>query len=335
MKLTIQLTDHSYDVIIEEGCIYNVSRYVNLKRNIFIITDTGVPHAIIDSLHSQFKSAYVYTLEAGEQSKNFENYENILKKLLELNFTRKDLIIAVGGGVVGDLSGFVAASYMRGIDFINIPTTSLSQIDSSIGGKVGINLNQVKNIVGAFYHPKLVLIDPSVLKTLPKRHLYNGLVEAIKAGLIYDSSLFEIFEQDDYLDYLEEIIIKALLVKKAIIEKDEKEQNLRKILNFGHTIGHAIESLTGFKDLYHGECVALGMLAMIEDKHLKERVLKVFKKLDLKTEIDLNTEDLYHLVLKDKKSNMNSISIVTVNKCGEAILKEIPHSDILTYLERL
>lgn len=335
MKLTIQLTDHSYDVLIEEGCIHNVSRYVDMRRNIFIITDTGVPQTLIRSVQSQSPNAYVYTLEAGEQSKNFKNYENILKKLLELNFTRKDLIIAVGGGVVGDLSGFVAASYMRGIDFINIPTTSLSQIDSSIGGKVGINLNQVKNIVGAFYHPKLVLIDPSVLKTLPKRHLYNGLVEAIKAGLIYDSSLFEIFEQVDFLDSIETILIKSLMVKKDIVEKDEKEQNLRKILNFGHTIGHAIESLTGFKDLYHGECVALGMLAMIDDKHLKERVLKVFKKLDLKTEIDLNKEDLYRLILKDKKSNMNSISIVTVNKCGEAILKEIPHSDILTYLERL
>lgn len=335
MKLTIQLTDHSYDVIIEEGCIHNVSRYVDLKRNIFIITDTGVPRSLIETVHSQSPNAHVYTLEAGEQSKNFENYEKLLKKLLELNFTRKDLIIAVGGGVVGDLSGFVAASYMRGIDFINIPTTSLSQIDSSIGGKVGINLNQVKNIVGAFYHPKLVLIDPSVLKTLPKRHLNNGLVEAIKAGLIYDSSLFEIFEQDDYLDDIETILIKSLMVKKDIVEKDEKEQNLRKILNFGHTIGHAIESLTGFKDLYHGECVALGMLAMIEDNQLRERVLKVFKKLELQSKIDLNKEDLYRLIFKDKKSTMHSISIVTVNKCGEAILKEIPHSDILTYLERL
>ncbi len=335
MKLNINLSHSTYDILIEPGCLNNVSRYVNLKRNIFIITDTGVPSQYLDTLLSQCNSAHVEIVQSGEGAKSFEVYEKLLRKLLELKFTRKDLIIALGGGVIGDLSGFVASSYMRGIDFISIPTTSLSQIDSSIGGKVAINLDKVKNIVGAFYHPKMVFIDTDTLKTLPKRHFTAGLVEALKAGLIYDKELFELFEKEDYLDHLEEIITAALKVKKEVVQIDEKEQNLRKILNFGHTIGHAIESYYGLKDLYHGECVAIGMLAMIENKNLKQRVLNVYEKMGLKTYVDFDSEKIYQLMLKDKKAEQNSITIVCVEDCGKAELKQIEFEALKIYINRL
>lgn len=335
MKLNINLTHTDYDILIEPGCLNNVSRYVNLQRNIFIITDNGVPKAYLDTLLSQCENAYYHIVEKGEGAKSFEVYETLLKKLLELNFTRKDLIIALGGGVIGDLAGFVASTYMRGIDFISIPTTSLSQIDSSIGGKVAINVDKVKNIVGAFYHPKMVFIDTDCLKSLPQRHLMAGLVEAVKAGLIYDKKLFELFEEDDYLNHLEEIIIRALQVKKEVVQIDEKEQNLRKILNFGHTLGHAIETFYNLSELYHGECVALGTLAMLEDDHLKDRVIKVYQKMGLKTSVEFDKEQIYQLMLKDKKATKNNITIVTVKHCGKAELKDIEFDELKEYINKI
>lgn len=335
MKLNINLAHTSYDILIEKDCIQNVSRYVNLKRNIFIVMDKGVPTQYLETLLKQCEHANYIVVEQGEGSKSFEVYELILKKLLELKFTRTDLLIALGGGVIGDLCGFVASSYMRGIDFISIPTTSLSQIDSSIGGKVAINLDHVKNIVGAFYHPKMVFIDTNLLKTLPNRQLMNGLVEALKAGLIYDETLFNLFEKDNYLDYLDEIITRSLAVKKDVVEKDEKEQHLRKILNFGHTLGHAIESYYGLSELYHGECVAIGMLGMLEDEALKNRVLKIYEKMGLKTKVDFDLEAIYQLMLKDKKATKNNITIVTVKKCGQAELKEIEFEALKTYINKI
>ena len=335
MKLNINLSHSSYDILIEPGCLNNVSRYVNLKRNIFIVTDNGVPKDYLDALLAQCENAHYHIVDQGEGAKSFQVYETLLRKLLDLKFTRKDLIIALGGGVIGDLSGFVAATYMRGIDFISIPTTSLSQIDSSIGGKVAINVDQVKNIVGAFYHPKMVFIDTNTLKTLPNRHLMAGLVEAVKAGLIYDAKLFELFEKDNYLEHLEEIMIRALQVKKEVVQIDEKEENLRKILNFGHTIGHAIESYYGLKDLYHGECVAIGMLPMLEDDAIKNRVLKIYEKMGLKTSVEFDKEKIYELMLKDKKATKDNITIVTVKKCGYAELKEIEFKTLKDYINKL
>ncbi len=220
---------------------------------IFILSDDAVPKCHQQTVQQQFPDSYLHIVKHGEGAKSFAVLEDCLTQMLRQNFSRKDLVIALGGGVIGDLAGFVAATYMRGIDFINIPTTTLSQIDSSIGGKVAINLDGIKNCVGAFYQPKMVLIDPLVLNTLPKRHFYNGLVEAVKAGLIQDEELFTLFERDE-LD-IEQIIYRSLLVKKYVVEQDETEQGLRKILNFGHTIGHAYESYYQLHDYYHGECV--------------------------------------------------------------------------------
>ena len=216
---------------------------------------------------------------------------------------------------------------MRGIDFIQIPTTTLSQIDSSIGGKVAINLDDVKNIVGAFYQPKAVFIDTDTLLTLPKRHFYNGLVEALKAGLIYDEKLFALFEEEDIPAHLEEIIYHALCVKKAVVEADEKELGLRKILNFGHTIGHAIESYYHLSQYLHGECVAMGMLYFMSED-VQKRVLPIYKRMHLQSDVPYDSDEVFEILCKDKKASGDHVTVVKVNTIGKAELKEWKLSDV-------
>lgn len=333
MKLQVNLTHKQYDIIIERGVLSRVGEFTDLNRKVLVISDDGVPTEYVDTVLAQCKQGYSVVVKQGEGAKSFPVYEMLCKKLLELNFSRTDCIIALGGGVIGDLSGFVAATYLRGIEFIGIPTTTLSQIDSSIGGKVAINLENVKNMVGNFYHPSAVLIDPDTLRTLPKRHFSNGLVEAVKAGLIYDESILTLFEENDPADVIEEIIYRSLLVKKDVVEKDEKEQNLRKILNFGHTLGHGIETVYGLRDLLHGECVAIGMIPMLEDEALKERVLKIYKKLNLKSDIDYNADEVYHVMAKDKKVQGSTITVVKVKEAYHARLEKIPTEDLHQYLK--
>ena len=226
MQLSVNLKEKSYDIIIEHGVLNRIGNFADLNRKVLIISDTGVPMEYVNTIMKQCPQGYYHIVQQGEGAKSFPVYEELCRKLLELNFTRTDCIIALGGGVIGDLAGFVASTYLRGIEFIGIPTTTLSQIDSSIGGKVAINLEHVKNIIGCFYHPSVVLIDPETLKTLPKRHFVNGLVEAVKAGLIYDASILDLFEHGNPETQVDEIIYRSLLVKKAVVEQDEKEQNI-------------------------------------------------------------------------------------------------------------
>lgn len=335
MELRVNLTHKSYDIIIEHGVLHRIGAYINLNRKVLVISDDGVPQEYVDAVLNQCVDGYSVVVQQGEGAKSFPVYQMLCEKLLDLNFGRKDLIIALGGGVIGDLSGFVAATYMRGIEFIGIPTTTLSQIDSSIGGKVAINLEKVKNIVGSFYHPSVVLIDPDTLASLPPRHFANGLVEAVKAGLIYDASILDLFEQNDPKDVVDEIIYRSLLVKKAVVEQDEKEEHLRKILNFGHTIGHGIETVYGLHDLLHGECVAIGMIPMLEDEKLKERVLRIYKKLGLKSEIDYDPEAVYDVMTKDKKVKGNTITVVKVEEAGHARLEDIELDELHWYLREV
>ena len=238
MKLSVDLKTSPYDIIIEKGALNRAGRELNLDRKVMIVTDSGVPEEYAKKIASQSKEGVIETVIMGEGSKELGTYEALLGELLNNDFTRKDCVVAVGGGVIGDLAGFVAASYMRGIDFYNVPTTVLASVDSSIGGKTAVNFRGVKNIVGAFYQPKKVLIDPDVFKTLPKRQISNGLSEAVKMSLTFDKELFEYFEKGvDYND-LTEIIYKSLDIKRKVVEADEKENGLRKVLNFGHTLGH-------------------------------------------------------------------------------------------------
>lgn len=323
MKLHMNLGENSYDIYLERGILHKLQDYVDLQRKVCIITDNGVPSIYAETVKQQCKEGYIYTVVSGEESKSLQVFEQICTFMLAHNFSRKDCVIAVGGGVCGDLSGYVAASYMRGIDFIQIPTTSLSQIDSSIGGKVAINLSKVKNIIGAFYQPCAVFIDPNTLETLPQRHFYNGLVEALKAGLIYDETLFSLFENGNIQANLEEIIYRSLCVKKDVVEKDPKEQGLRKILNFGHTIGHAIESYYHLDTYLHGECVAMGMLYFLDNETLKQRVQAIYQNLHIPETPNFDSDKVFQYLTKDKKASGKSITIVKVAEIGKAELEEV------------
>lgn len=332
MKISVDLKENSYDILIEEGILNKIGKYINLDRKVMIVTDSGVPNEYADTILKQTPMGSKIVINQGEESKSFSVYENICKRLLEENFHRKDLIIALGGGVVGDLAGFCAATYMRGIDFVNIPTTTLSQIDSSIGGKTAINLGNTKNIIGAFYQPKKVFIDFETLKSLSKRNFNNGMIEALKAGLIYDKDIFELFENGDIEKNYKDIIVKSILVKKDVVEKDEKEKNLRKILNFGHTIGHGIEGYFHFDELLHGEVVALGMLPMIEDKDLRERTKKIIESLNIKSNIEYEKEKVFDFIIKDKKADSNKITLVKVKELGKAYLSSETFEECKKYL---
>lgn len=322
MTLTMNLGANSYDIIIEPGCLQKAGELLNLNRKVLVVTDDGVPVEYAETVASMCKDATVLVVPQGENSKGLETFGRLLRTMLEKSFTRKDCVVAVGGGVVGDLSGFAAASYMRGIDFYNIPTTILSQVDSSIGGKTAINLENIKNIVGAFYQPKRVLIDAEVLRSLPARQKSNGLSEALKMSMTSDKELFEIFENGDIEANLSTIIERALRIKKSVVEQDEKEQNLRRILNFGHTIGHGIESFEHLNGLYHGECVALGMIPMCAPE-IRERLIPILKKLNLPTTCAFDTDAVCAAILHDKKAGGDAITAVFVNELGSFEMKPV------------
>jgi len=252
------------------------------------------------------------TLRQGEESKTMLSVIELCRTMMLRGFHRGDAVVAVGGGVMGDLAGFTAASYMRGIDFYNIPTTVLSQVDSSVGGKTGVNLDHIKNIVGAFKQPKGVIADVDLLKTLPPRQVANGLAEAVKMAATFDASLFEAFERDEPLS-MTDIIARSIALKIAVVEQDEKESGLRKVLNFGHTLGHGIESLGLGYD--HGECVALGMLPMCSEE-VKIRLSTVLQRLGLPTAAVFDPEAAMLAVSHDKKAGGDTVSSVLVDTIG-------------------
>lgn len=330
MILPVKMNDFNYDVVIEKGCINNVNEYLDLKRKVLILTDSLVPINYSNIVKEKSKEGYIYTIASGEASKSFENYGKILDYLVEHQFSRTDCIVAVGGGVVGDLAGFVASTYMRGITFYNIPTTLLSQVDSSIGGKTAIDKCGIKNIVGAFYPPHKVLIDTDLLKTLDNRQLHSGLVEAIKMGLTNDQELFDLIKNSNNLfDDIETIVTKALTVKKMIVEADPKEKGLRRVLNYGHTIGHAIESSTKY---LHGECVGLGML-YFASLDVKKELKEVLEKYKLPISHNVDNKILYDYICLDKKRSGNKITIVYVEEKGNFKFLNIELEAIKDYLK--
>lgn len=322
MTLSMNLGANSYDIIIEHGALSKAAEYLNLNRKILVVTDDGVPSVYAETVAAQCKNAVKVTVPQGEGSKGFSTFEMLCKTMLENGFTRTDAVIAVGGGVVGDLAGFVAASFMRGIDFYNIPTTLLSEVDSSIGGKTAINLGGVKNIIGAFHQPKRVLIDPDVLKTLPPRQIANGLAEAIKMAATFDEELFRLIETEDTGANLDTIIERSLAIKKMVVEQDEKEAGLRRVLNFGHTIGHGIESYEDLHGLYHGECVALGMIPMCEGE-VRKRIIAVLKKVGLPTTLDFDADRVYEAITHDKKADGDHIRVIYAPAIGKYEMKKI------------
>ena len=329
--LHMNLGADSYDIVIERGALKKTGEYLNLDRKVLVLTDDGVPSAYAQTVADLAKQGFVLTIPQGEDSKSIPQFSAILSRMLELGFSRKDAVVAVGGGVVGDLAGFVASAYMRGVDFYNIPTTVLSQVDSSIGGKTAVNLDGIKNIVGAFYQPKKVLVDLDLLDTLDGRLVSEGLAEALKMGLTSDEKLFKLFEKGNINDNIDEIILRSLMVKKAVVEQDEKEQGLRKILNFGHTIGHGVESCGG---LYHGECVAVGMIPMVSEA-LRPRLIAILESLRLPTDVHADPDKILEAMKHDKKSVGGRVMVVTVPAPGHFEMKEISFEELYPLIKMI
>jgi 3-dehydroquinate synthase len=330
----MELGELGYDIVIERGALDRAAELLDLDRKVLVVTDDGVPAEYASKVAASAKDGTVFTVAQGEDSKSLERFGEIMSRMLKLGFGRKDAVVAVGGGVVGDLAGFAASAYMRGIDFYNIPTTVLSQVDSSIGGKTAVNLDGIKNIVGAFYQPKKVLVDLDLLSTLPQRQISNGLAEAVKMSLTSDADLFGLFEKGNISENMDEIITRSLMIKKNVVEQDEKEQGLRKILNFGHTIGHGIESFEHLNGLYHGECVALGMIPMVSDT-LRPRLIKVLENLSLPTSVELDCDAVYAAMIHDKKGEGDCVTVTTVPDAGRYEMKRVAFDELYPLIKMI
>lgn len=330
----MNLAGGCYDIYIGSGGLDVFLNKADLSRRVLILTDDGVPAEYAKRVAAAAREAYIYTVPAGEGSKSIETYNAVLTFMMEHDFTRSDCAVAVGGGVCGDLCGFCAASYMRGIDFYNVATTVLAQVDSSVGGKTAVNLGNVKNIVGAFWQPKAVCAPRDVLSTLPARQVSNGLAEALKMAVVFDEELFRVFESGEALERIEEVTARSVELKCAVVERDEREGGLRKLLNFGHTIGHGIESACGMGGLLHGECVAVGMLPMCSEK-VYERLLPVLEKLSLPTHTDAAAEDILAALHHDKKVSNGLVSAVFADEIGKGYIKEVPFEELAARTARI
>lgn len=326
MRLPVKTAAGEYTVWLQRGGLARAAELCRLDRRVLIVTDDGVPAEYAETVAAQCAHPRIVTLPQGEPTKCMESLCRLLREMVEAEFTRTDCVVAVGGGVVGDLAGFAAACFMRGIDFYNMPTTVLSQVDSSIGGKVAVDFEGYKNLVGAFYPPRAVVIDSDTLATLPARQMANGLAESVKMALTSDAELFALFEREDPAAQIDRVIEASLRIKRAVVEQDEREGGLRRILNFGHTLAHAIESETGLNRLYHGECVALGMLPMCSEE-VRGRLLPVLEKLGLPTRIACDPERLIAAMRHDKKMTGEEIAVVTVPEVGRCEIQTLPFEE--------
>ena len=327
--LHLDLGKRGYDVTVGRGLLSRAGELFDLERRVLILTDEGVPSEYAEAVAAAAKSALIYTVKEGEGSKSLSTLEGVLLAMAKHGMTRRDCLVAVGGGVVGDLGGFAAACYMRGIDFYNVPTTLLAQVDSSIGGKTAVNLGGIKNIIGAFHQPRGVLIDADCLMTLDKRLIACGLAEAVKMAMTSDKKLFERFEKYTFIDimeHIEEIIVDALKIKKYVVEQDEHEGGLRKILNFGHTYGHGVEA-DAEGSLYHGECVAIGMIPMCSPE-ARERLVLTLKKLGLPTEYGGDIERALGFASHDKKSTASGVDAIYVPEIGSYEIRSMSYEEL-------
>lgn len=339
MELKVDLKDRSYPIIIEKGLINRVSeeiRKVYKGKKIFIITDDNVNKYYGGKISGELKKndfeVKLLALKPGEETKNFNTLPIVYNELLDFNLTRSDLIIALGGGVIGDLAGFVASTYLRGVDFVQIPTSLLAQVDSSVGGKVAVDLDRGKNLVGSFYNPKCVLIDPEVLNTLDNRFFIDGMAEVIKYGCIKDKQFFDYLEKmennQQLINNMEVVIHKCCDIKRQVVENDEKDKGERMLLNFGHTLGHAIEQYYNYTKYSHGEGVAIGMYVIskiseekgLTKKGTSQRIKDILVKYNLPYELDVNIEETLEAINLDKKKLGNDLNVI--------ILKEIGNSEI-------
>ena len=345
MILEVNLGENSYPIIIKKDSLKEAGKYIVPKLQgdkIAILTDENVDKyygdILLNAVSEMGIEVFKILIKPGEESKNIDSALYVYQELLKHEFSRKDLLITLGGGVIGDLGGYCVSTYLRGVDFYQIPTSLLAQIDSSVGGKVAIDLPYGKNLVGAFYQPKGVLIDESTLKTLEEKYFIDGMAEAIKYGTIFSEEFFSYLEEEDFtLEGIKKGVSMAKVIydccnfKRVVVEEDEKEQGRRALLNFGHTIGHSIEKVQEYKGYSHGEAVAIGMRAIaksgealgITKSNTAERLEKLLKKAGLPTKFPV---EIFDEVVKgiglDKKAQGKNIKLIFLKEVGNAIIKE-------------
>lgn len=351
-KIQVKLPCNKYEILIKNGLIQEIGEKISniyTGDKIAIITDTNVDKFYGDLVNSALEEKGYQTLKvvlpAGEKSKSMDSLMVLYNELLDFKLNRGNLIIALGGGVIGDLTGFCASTLLRGIPFVQIPTSLLAQIDSSIGGKVAVDLPRGKNLVGSFYHPKAVFIDPNVLQTLERKFLNDGLGEAIKYGLIKDRGLFEklssINSYDELFENLGDIIYDCCDIKRGVVERDEKDTGERMILNFGHTIGHAIEKIQNYEGYSHGEAVSIGMYSIAkrcEDmgfcpEGVSESIKEVLVKFNLPYSIgDIKKEDIAKAISVDKKNIGKSMNLILLKDIGESFIHKVSRDEIVNFI---
>lgn len=350
-SLRVNLPGREYDIICERGALDRVGSLVRplLRGKLAaIVTDSNVESLyaarVARSLHLAGFQAAILEIPAGETSKCPEVLAEVWEQLMDVGLTRSDAVIALGGGVVGDLSGFAAATILRGVDFVQIPTTLLAQVDSSVGGKVAVDLNAGKNLAGAFYQPKMVIMDPDCLNTLPDRVFSDGMAEVIKYGCIWDKALFEriarLGDRQGIMAHIEDILLACCDIKRQVVERDEKDTGLRMLLNFGHTLGHVYEKAYNYETYTHGEAVAAGMVKAAElgtklgvtPEGAAAEIAAVLRKFSLPVEIQASREDYESTLTKDKKSDGADISFIALRELGRAEAVKLKKQELLSLL---
>lgn len=339
-KLKVNLNENSYEIFIGFNIIENLVEYIKnifIGKKILIVTDDNLEKLYIDKLKDILKKTdyelEIFSFPHGEESKTLNTAMKVYEKLIDMKFSRSDLIIAFGGGVVGDLAGFVASTYLRGVKFVQIPTSLLAQVDSSVGGKVAVDLPQGKNLVGSFYQPKLVVIDCELLKTLPKRFFKDGLGEVIKYAFIKDKNLYEKLlsfkNTDDLFEHIDEIIFTCCNIKREVVEADEFDTGERMVLNFGHTLGHAIEKVYGFSKVTHGEGVCIGMNLItklsenqgLTNPKISNKIEELLKKYDLPFDIDFSDkQQIIEAISIDKKNLNGNLNLILISDIGKSFI---------------
>ena len=346
MKTIEVKTGRRYNIYIGHGLLTDAGKYVREVSSAVravIVSDSNVAPIYAETVNFSLKEngfeTSLFVFQAGEERKRLSTIEKMYSHFYEHNITRTDIIVALGGGVTGDMAGFAAASYLRGIDFVQIPTTLLSQVDSSVGGKTGVDLPTGKNLVGAFWQPRVVLIDPDTLSTLPAEFFNDGMGEVIKYGCIRSRSLFERLENENARDIIDDIIFESVSIKKDVVEHDERDTGERAILNFGHTFGHALEKLHNYSGITHGEAVALGALLItriteqkgITEKGSSDRLLALLKKYHMTTTTDFTLPQIVAATRGDKKSSGKGLSFIFLRDIGTCFINKISTDKINDY----
>ena len=349
-KITVK-GEKSYDILLESGLLKESGskiRSISKATRAIVISDSNVfpiyGDTVLSSLRNNGFEASSFVFSAGEKSKNLDTVSQMIKAMSQSELTRTDVAIALGGGVTGDMVGFASAIYLRGIDFIQIPTTLLSQVDSSVGGKTGCDTDYGKNLIGSFHNPSLVLIDTDTLKTLPQRYMRDGMGEVIKYGCIKSSNLFDkLLSSDDFSSIMQDVIFECVDIKRQVVENDFTEKGERMLLNFGHTLAHAIEKHYNYDGISHGEAVGIGMYEItlasekenLTEKGNAEKIKAALEKYGLPIACEAKANELCSLMIRDKKRRGNSLNLVLLQSIGNAYVKSVENEKLKAFFSEV